>query len=329
MNELYCKELLQYNPSSDSDFQDLRTTVIANCMFNNFLTYTAIMLNIVTIYAIRKTSTLTKTLKTLILSLAVSDIGVALFVQPIYTSFLVNWLQQNNPSCFTYMKFSGITAKFFSLASFLGVVAISVDRFLAVHLHLRYHELVTHKRVVAVVVSVWVFNAFFCLISLWGSYRTQIVILSIVGVIGLLLTVVVYIRIYLVARRHENQIQSLQVQVEQIGEMANFANLVKSAVGIFYVYLVFLVCYLPYWICITAVRISGPSITFKRFYLFSVTLVFVNSSLNPVIYCWKMRHIRHAIMRYCATFPGTEEQKLTMILMSQLVFEYCCGYCCL
>ena len=101
MNELFCKEVLQYFPSY-SDFKDLRSTFIANCIFNNFLTYTAIMLNIVTIYAIRKTSTLEKPLKTLLLSLAVSDVGVGLFVQPFYTSFLVSWLQQNNPRCNFY-----------------------------------------------------------------------------------------------------------------------------------------------------------------------------------------------------------------------------------
>ena len=190
-----------------------------------------------------------------------------------------------------------ITAKLFSLASFLGVVAVSVDRFLAVHLHLRYHELVTHKRVIAVLISIWVFSAFFSLISFWSSRTIQDLILLIGGVIGLLLTTVVYMRIYLVARRHKNQIQSLQVQVEQTGERAQFASLIKSAVGIFYVYLVFLICYLPYWICVIAIRISGPSIALKRFYHLSGTLVFLNSSLNPVIYCWKMRHIRQAIMK--------------------------------
>ena len=42
---------------------------------------------------------------------------------------------------------------FFSATSLSGVVAVSVDRFLAVHFHLRYQELVTHKRVVIVVIS--------------------------------------------------------------------------------------------------------------------------------------------------------------------------------
>ena len=154
--ELFCEELIKYFPSV-TNLNDLPSTYIANCVFNNFLTYTAIVLNIVTIYAVRKTLMLPKTLKTFLLSLAVSDVGVGLFVQPFYTSLLVSWLKQNDPSCYTYVRFK-IIGLLFSLASFLGVVAVSVDRFLAVHLHLRYHgqELVTHKRVVAAVISIYI-----------------------------------------------------------------------------------------------------------------------------------------------------------------------------
>ena len=118
------------------------------------------MLNIVTIYAIYKTSTMPKTLKTLLLSLACSDVAVGLFSQPLYTFFLINWLRLDNPSC-NAKQVRTISNTLFSGASFLGVVAVSVDRFLAVHLHLRYQELVTHRRVVIVVIVIWVYNAFF------------------------------------------------------------------------------------------------------------------------------------------------------------------------
>ena len=296
MNESFCEEYKQ-NLFFNLDVKDLRSTYIVNCVLNNFLTYTAVMLNIVTIYAIKKSSSLSKTLKTLLLSLAVSDVGVGLIVQPLYTSFLVDLLQQNSPRCYIYLAFK-IVGQFFSASSFISVVAVSVDRFLAVHLHLRYQELVTHKRVVAVLMSIWVFSGIVSLLTLWVNLReTQQFILSICGVIGLLLTAVVYIRIYLVSRRHKNQIHTLQLQqVEQVNEMANFASLIKSAVGIFYIFLVLLVCYLPYVIGEATLRNHDRNIAFKKFYLFSMTLVFLNSSLNPVIYCWKMRHIRHAIM---------------------------------
>ncbi|XP_078347098.1 adenosine receptor A2b-like [Oculina patagonica] len=295
MKTSFCELLLQYYPKN-SEIEDFRSTFIANCVLNNFLCYTAIMLNTVTIYAVRRTSSLPKTLKTLLLSLAVSDVGVGLFVQPFYASFLVKWLQKNNPGCSTYMVFL-IVSLFFGFASFFGVVAVSVDRFLAIHLHLRYQELVTHRRVVAAVISIWFLSAFLSLLTLWIPHRIFASIIFIIGVVCLALTTVAYIRIYLAVRRHKNQIQALQVQqVAQNGEMTNFANLIKSAVGIFYVYVLFLACYLPQFICLPAFDIYGPSIALKKFYLLSYIIVYVNSSLNPVIYCWKMRHIRHAIM---------------------------------
>jgi len=254
------------------------------------------MLNIVTIHAIRKTSSLPKTLKTLLLSLSVSDVGVGLSVQPFYISLLVNWAQENNPGCKTYKAFFLVT-RLFSMASFFGVVAVSVDRFLAIHLHLRYQELVTHKRVVAVVILIWLMSAFLSLMTLWVSFDIRNLISALLGVVGLFLTMLVYIRIYLAVRRHKNQIQIQQVQQgAQTDEMANFTRLIKSAVGVFYVYLVYIVCYLPFTVIVKGPEIFGPSVAVKKVLLFSLTLIFLNSSLNPVIYCWKMRHIRQTVI---------------------------------
>ena len=295
MNGSFCAVILQY-AFSNSDLKELRTTFIANCVFNNFLSYTAIMLNIITMYAIRRTSSLPKTLKTLLLSLAFSDVGVGLFVQPLYTFSLVKWLKLDRPSCNTYQVWN-ISSNLFSAASFLGVVAVGVDRVLAVHLHLRYQELVTHKRVVTVVISIWVFSAFISLLVLWSSSATQNLVILVIAAIGFIVSFVVYTRIYLTVRRHKKQIQSMQIQeIVQAGEKANFTALIKSTVGLLYVYLVFLISYLPFFICIAVVRIYGSSIAFRKVFIFSWTLIFLNSSLNPVIYCWKMRHIRRAII---------------------------------
>ena len=289
----------------DSEFADLRSTYIANCVFNGFLSYTAIVLNIVTIYAIRKTSSLTKTVKTLLLSLAVSDHGVGLLGQPFYTSLLVKWLQKTSTGCNTYLAL-GFLFSVFLLASFLSVMAISVDRFLAIHLHLRYQELVTHKRVVAVVISIWLLSVFLPLTPSWTSLDNYTLINVFLEVIGFFLTAVAYIRIYVAVQRHKNQIQALQVlEAAENGEMANFARLIKSAAGIFYVYLVLLICYLPFFVSITAslaIR-NEPSISLKRFSLFSWTVLFLNSTLNPVIYCWKMRHIRRTVMDILRNLP--------------------------
>ena len=295
MSKLFCNQSSKFFPIF-TELEDLRSTCIANCVFNIFLSYTAFMLNIVTIYAIYKTSTMPKTLKTLLLSLACSDVAVGLFSQPLYTFFLINWLRLHNPGCNT-KQVRTISNTLFSGASFLGVVAVSVDRFLAVHFHLRYQEVVTHRRVVIVVIGIWVKSTFVSLIILWGLLSTRDLINTIIEAFSLIITFVVYIRIYITVRRHKNHIHSMQIRDEaQSEELKNLIVLIKSTVGIFYVYVVFLICYLPHLICMAVIRIYGSSIVLKKLLLYSLTLMYLNSSLNPIIYCWKMRHIRHAIM---------------------------------
>ena len=103
----------------------------------------------------------------------------------------------------------------------------------------------------------------------------------------------------LTVRRHRNEIQALQVQkVPQNGEIMahNAERLRKSAISTFYVYLLFLVTYLPNSCIFVSVLIDGLSVTIEVWSLYILTLVFLNSSLNPLIYCWKMRHIRHAVV---------------------------------
>ena len=149
-----------------------------------------------------------------------------------------------------------------------------------------------HKRVVAVIISIWLYSAFLSSMALWVLPNIQSHFISIGTVIGLLYTTLAYIRIYLAVRRHKNQIR-----VQQVQNAANFASRIKSAVGTFYVFLVFcLACYLPSFICLTAITIYGPNVALNRLFLFSCTLVFLNSSLNPVINCWKIRQIRHTVM---------------------------------
>ena len=152
-------------------------------------------------------------------------------------------------------------------------------------------------RVVAVVVSIWVYSGFYSLMILWRPFSAWNLIRIITAAFGFIITLVVYIRIYQTVRRHNNHIHSMQIRDEaQSEEIKNLTVLIKSTVGIFYVYIVFLICHLPFIICMAVIQIYGSNIALKKLFLYSLTLVYLNSSLNPVIYCWKMKRIRHAII---------------------------------
>ena len=61
--------------------------------------------------------------------------------------------------------------------------------------------------------------------------------------------------------------------------------------------LVLKVCYLPNICTLFIIAFtSRPSTSIKHLQFYTLTLVFLNSSLNPVIYCWKTKHIRHTII---------------------------------
>ena len=179
-------------------------------------------------------------------------------------------------------------------ASHFGVVGLAVDRFLAIHLHLRYQELVTHKRVVAVVISVWVFSAS---ISILRKLYDSDIMRAVILVVCVVTTGLLYCKIYAAVRHHTNQIHALQVQqATQNEDIANAARLKKSSLATFYIYFVYLVCYLPISCVVFAAKINGKTPLLSHLYRITLTLVFLNSSLNPLIYCWKMRHIRQTVL---------------------------------
>ena len=271
--------------------EGLNLTLVVNCFFNAFLSFTAIVLNIITMQALRKTSSLPKTLKTLLLSLAVSDLGVGLLVQPLYVAILV--MEKNSTAYSTVELARSIQAKILVFASHFGVFALAVDRFLAIQLHLRYQELVTHKRVVAVVISVWVFSTLIPIPLQRNDFR---ITRSVIVVVCIVTTGLLYCKIYAAVRHHTNQIHALQVQqATQNEDMANATRLKKSSLATFYVYFVYLVFYLPIF-CVVFAKTNGETPLLSYLWYFTFTLLFLNSSLNPLIYCWKMRHIRHTVM---------------------------------
>ena len=277
------------------------SSYIANCVLNAFLSYTTIMLNSVTVHAIRKTCSLSNTLKTLLLSLAVADLGIGLLAQPFYIVWLVMKIKQDTESSFAYdaaYRTFLVSTNLFCFASFFGVTALSVDRFLAIHLHLRYKELVTHKRVVALVISIWAYSVFLFFVRLWIPREVIYVIFAINNVACYLTTTCFNYKVFKAVRQHQQHIQALQVQqLAQNVEMANVGRLRKSAVTAIYVYLVFVFCCLPNTCVVWTIAITSSSEPlYAIIKLYALTLVFLNSSLNPLIYSWKMRDIRHNII---------------------------------
>ena len=121
------------------------------CLLNAFLSYTATILNIVTIHAIRKIPdpSLSKNLKTLLLSLAVSDLGVGLVAQPLYVASLIMESRLNIETSKTYVNAiyiaSLIPTNLFIFATLFLVIVLCAERFIAIHYCFRFLKLINNS----------------------------------------------------------------------------------------------------------------------------------------------------------------------------------------
>ena len=101
------------------------------------------------------------------------------------------------------------------------------------------------------------------------------------------------VKIYMSVRSHGNELQVLQLQqASPNAQTVNVKRLMKFAIIAVHVCFVLMICYLPN-ICFFFV-IVFPVVGHVK--LYTLTLAFLNSSLNPLISCWKMRHVQHTLI---------------------------------
>ena len=272
--------------------------VLTSSVLNLVFSFVAILGNLVAIRALWKASSIPVNLKKLLLSLAFSDLAVGLSAQLMsgaMTAVMLKIAANGNHNfgflCPIIMNVRCFFIFFLSCASFLGVIAIAVDRLLAISLHLRYQELVTSKRVVIALVCLWLTSAtaatIFISLPKWNG-----TVIAIVELVGLLSATVAYIHVYKVVRYHQNQIQNqLQIQLENTQATRHLRD-AKSAVNALFIYIVFLACYLPVLCAKVLLLAYVVRISFLVVDYAALFLVFLNSSLNPLVYCWRYREVR-------------------------------------
>ena len=288
-------------------YSDIYNNTLVACILNSILAFTAVVLNVLVILALRNIPSLPrKTLKTLLLSMSVSDLGVGLVAQPLQIYILVSNINLLPPSYIFPDHFEAVSkayrvvANVLTYASFFSIVALSADRFLVIHLQLRYQDAVTHIRAIAGVISFWLLSAVLPLIHFreWLPENIFFILTVVIQFISLITAGLFYFKIFLALRQHATQVQNTPVETGERNEAVNAARERKAAFGVFYVYLAFLASYLPI-ICFNIVeKVNGTERNVLRYNvnLYVTILLVLNSSLSPLIYCWKMRRIRQAMI---------------------------------
>ena len=259
------------------------------CLLNGPLMLTSILVNSLVLAAIRRTPSLRSTSMIFLCSLAVSDLLVGIIGQPIYIGDLLT--QNSSISQLSIMVgFSVCTV------SLLTITAISVDRLLAVHFHLRYPTLMTKSRVKYILALIWLISFVVSGFDLW-SKRIYHLLVAPVIFICLIISTCCYIRIYQIVRRHQSVIQAQQRSVQSNnneGDDVHVVELRKSVLNTFVFYIALIICYSPAYILLT---LNGLlNMRWQPEWNFATTVIFVNSAVNPFLYFWRLPKLRKAVV---------------------------------
>ena len=260
------------------------------------ISITAFLGNALIIVALQKVSSLHPPSKLLLGCLACTDLGVGLISQPLFSGFYLS--PEHSKSCYYLWIIFYIVGGTISGVSLLTVTAISVDRLLALLLGLRYRQVVTVRRVWALVVSFWLFCIFAAMTGFY-MFRITTGIAGSVLVLSILISVFCYTKIYFTLRLDRTQVldQFHQGQPNGGGIPLNKARYKKTVSAALWVQGALLACYLPFGLVTSFITIKAGlnSPALKFVWALTVSLLSFNSTLNPFLYCWKMREMRQAV----------------------------------
>ena len=282
------------NMSNSSNFE---TIVVINCILNAPLMLTSITGNALVLAAILRTPSLRSVPSTIFLcSLAITDFLVGLVVQPVYIASELQYLAGGPLS-----KVEALISISLCGVSLATITAISVDRLLALHYHMTYPNLMTTKRAMYVSASLWFLSVLLaCLRVAWES-EVLFIFEGVYITICLVLSSASYIKIYFIVRHHQIQIHAHQQAVNSFNISVNIPdsnNMIiskKRALKTFIYFICMIFCYLPYlsYSLLHATSVLG----FEENWSFAETVVFLNSSVNPFLYCWCNREIRTSAVK--------------------------------
>ena len=165
--------------TDNEDNSTPETIIIINCVLNAPLMLISILGNtLVVLAAITRTPSIRSTpLMIMLCSLAVSDFLVGLVAQPI---FIAEQLTKNR-----YLRHvSAVMGYSLCGVSFLTITAITVDRFLALHYHMRYATLVNEFHVKYTSIIIWLVSFIMSCFRIWDK-RVHSLITGIIAIICL------------------------------------------------------------------------------------------------------------------------------------------------
>ena len=268
--------------------QELFVTNVSTCILDVLFGIITFVGNSTILLAIKNTRDLHTPSYVLLGCLAFSDLLVGLICQPLFVGVKIAAFERSFTVYCWLRMLQTRSAWTTAGVSFFTIAAVSVDRLIALHLHLRYSAFVTVSRILQATLVIWILSLKLTVVlRFWMTAdREWFFIPLVIFVVVFLVLTVSTMKIFQMVRRHQRQINSQTEAVSHLQSMTvNVLKCRKSAVTVLYIYGLFVICYVPFFGTLITEMFHGYTIKERIAYDFSMTVIFVNSFINPVVYC--------------------------------------------
>ena len=273
------------------------TPLICLAVINVLLSVAAFMGNLLILVALGKESPLHPPSKLLFRSLATTDLFVGVVAEPLVVVYWVSVVKQNWHFCRYAQSAVYLAGHVLCSVSLLTLTAIAVERLLALFLGLRYRQVVTLKRTYIILSIFWV-------VSVVAStmYFVEYLVTLRFGQTGALICLTIsvfsYAKIFLTLsgnQRNRVQDRTQHGQPSQTHQF-NTAKYRKAVNSALWLQVTLIVCYLPYGVMgIIMDALGGVSPITYLARQTALSFIFLNSSLNPFLYCWRIKEVRTSV----------------------------------
>ena len=227
--------------------------------------------------------------------LAFADFLTGLIVQPFYGAYKIVYIAGYvSASCVLRVIIETI-AWFSAALSCALVSSIIGERYLALHYHMRYHDVITTKRIILYIVFLVIVMAIASLLRFAMANIRPFLYFSICGLLLSLITLLTCSwKIYKQVRRHFLQIHDQNSKESKSIDMRRFK---KSLINMAYIAILYIIAYMPFTCVLFLYLHKGFTADVEVAYDITRTLAFVSSIWNPFLYFWKIQELREAVKK--------------------------------
>ncbi|XP_061450881.1 adrenocorticotropic hormone receptor [Rhineura floridana] len=295
-------ETISHLPENNSNLSvntsDCAKVIVPEEIFFTIATL-GILENVLVLIAVGRNKNLHSPMYIFICSLAVSDMLGSLY-KTLENIFFIIFCKMRYLSCEErFVRTMDDIVDFMFILSLLGSIfslsAIAADRYITIFYALRYHNIMTVKRALVILVVIWVFCTGSGIAMVIFSHATATVVsFSVLFCFMLIFILSLYIHMFLLARSHAKKI-ALQ-PTSSVHQRANM----RGAITLTVLLGVFLCCWAPFVLHMLLMQFCPQNpycICYGSIFHMNGILIMCNTVIDPVIYAFRSPELRSTFKR--------------------------------